>query len=97
MELSTAMVARTLDRFEAQAIPENHPLLPELNRVFGDHTFFIDGQGLHIAEPRILADTGAEAVQVVKVARWQDAGRTRLEPHGPEPTGVVVPLADDAA
>jgi hypothetical protein len=97
MKLSTSMVERTLDHFEAQAIPENHPLVPELNRLFGDHTFFLDGEGLHIAEPRIVADTGDEAVQVVKVASWQDAGRTRLQPHGPEPTDVVVPLENDAS
>ena len=27
---------------QAQAIPDNHPSVVELNRVFGDHTFFLD-------------------------------------------------------
>jgi len=95
MKLSSVMVERTLDEFEAEALPENHPAIPELNKVFGEHTFFVDGSGLHIVQPTIRADTGEEAAQVVKVASWQDAGRTSLKPHGPEPMDVIVPLEDE--
>jgi hypothetical protein len=95
MKLSTAMVERTLDRLEAQALPENHPAIPELNKVFGEHTFFIDGSGLSIVEPAMRPETGTEAGRVVKLASWQDAARTSLKPHEPEPTDVVVPLDDD--
>ena len=40
-----------LSQFEAQAIPESHPVLPRLNELFGDHTFFVDSDGLSIVEP----------------------------------------------
>ena len=53
MRLTTPLIQRTLSQFEAQAIPDNHPSMPELSRTFGDHTFFIDGVGLHIVEPTI--------------------------------------------
>ena len=97
MRLSSALVQRTLSQFEAQAIPDNHPSMPELNRTFGDHTFFIDADGLHIVEPAMPTDSGQEAGQIVKVASWQDANRTSLVAHPPEPTDVVVKLGSDAA
>jgi hypothetical protein len=92
MRLSSTLVERTLSQFEAQAIPENHPSMPELNRTFGDHTFFLDGEGLHIVEPTVQSEDGAEAGQVMKVASWQDANRTSLVAHRPEPTDVVIEL-----
>jgi hypothetical protein len=92
MKLSTALVARTLDQFEAQAIPENHPVVPQLSSLFGDHTFFLDGSGLAIVEPSGSTDSGSPTAQVVKLADWKDANRTSLVPHEPEPTDVVVVL-----
>ena len=51
MKLTSAQIERTLSQFEAEAIPESHPVLPRLNELFGDHTFFIDSDGLNIVEP----------------------------------------------
>ena len=91
MKLNSALVARALDQIEAQAIPENHPVVEQLNSLFGDHTFFLDGNGLNIVEPA-ETDDGAQKAQVVKVAGWQDSDRTSLVPHEPEPTDVVIVL-----
>ena len=95
MRLSSTLVQRTLSQFEAQAIPDNHPSIPELSRTFGDHTFLIDADGLHIVEPAVPTEDGQETGQVVKVASWQDASRTSLVAHPPEPTDVVVELGGD--
>ena len=51
MKLTWAQIERALSQFEAQAIPESHPVLTRLNELFGDHTFFIDSDGLSIVEP----------------------------------------------
>jgi hypothetical protein len=96
MRLSSTLVQRTLSQFEAQAIPDNHPSMPELNRTFGDHTFFIDADGLNIVEPATPSEDGHESGQVVRVASWQDANRTSLVAHPPEPTDVVVELGSEA-
>jgi hypothetical protein len=96
MRLTAPLIQRTLSQFEAQAIPDNHPAMPDLSRTFGDHTFFIDGDGLHIVELTAETDDGHEAGQVVKVASWQDADRTSLVAHPPEPTDVLIELEDDA-
>jgi hypothetical protein len=95
MKLNSALVARALDQIEAQAIPENHPVVEQLNSLFGDHTFFLDVNGLSIVEPAGSTDAGAKTAQVVKLAEWKDANRTSLVPHEPEPTALVVVLGDD--
>jgi hypothetical protein len=97
MKLSSTQVERTLHQLEAQALPENHPSVPELNRVFGEHTFFLDESGLHVVEPAVPDEEAREAGQVVKVASWQDGNRTRLTAHKPEPSDVIVDLGPDGS
>jgi hypothetical protein len=50
MKLSSAEVELTFTQFEAQVIPDDHPLVPKLNELFGDHTFFLNGDGLNVVE-----------------------------------------------
>jgi hypothetical protein len=91
MRLTSEQVERTLTQFDAQPIPEDHPALPRLNEVFGDHTFFLDASGLNVVEPAAAsADSGAATGQVIKIAGWSDEQLTQLAPHPPEPTDVVV-------
>ena len=93
MKLTCAQVEKTLSQFEAQAIPENHPVVPQLNELFGDHTFFLDSNGLNVVEPTaeaLRAET--QAARVVNLANWSDANRTSLAPHEPEPTGAIIEL-----
>jgi hypothetical protein len=99
MKLTSAQVERTLTQFKGEAIPENHPVIPQLNRLFGEHTFFVDNNGLNIVEPAEAAQGGVESARagvqsatVVNVASWSDADPDKLEPHEPEPTDVVVAL-----
>jgi hypothetical protein len=92
MKLTSAQIERTLNQFQAQAIPEDHPVLPRLNELFGDHTFFIDNNGLNIVEPtdESAGETTHEA-RVVNVANWSD-GQSGLAAHEPEPTDAIVEL-----
>jgi hypothetical protein len=48
VKLSTAMVERALDHFKAHALSESRPVIGTLSKLFGEHTFFIDGNGLSI-------------------------------------------------
>ena len=92
MKLNSAKIEKTLSQFEAQAIPESHPAVPQLNDAFGEHTFFLDGNGLNIVEPTAPSEGSAAAGQVVNVASWNDPDRTSLAPHEPLATDVVVVL-----
>ena len=92
MKLNSAQLERTLGQFEARAIPDDHPVIPQLSDLFGEHTFLLDSHGLNIVEPAEAAGSDAQLAKVVNVANWSDANRNRLEPHEPEPTDVVVTL-----
>jgi hypothetical protein len=92
MKLSPQAVEQTLNQFEAQALPDNHPAVPQLNQLFGEHTYFLDGNGLHIVESGKGTDSGSHRGVVVKLASWSDSSRTSLAPHPPESTDLVVVL-----
>lgn len=96
MKLTPTLVERTLRQFQAQAIPEEHPAVPELNRLFGEHTFFLDDGGLHIVEPALPVEDGAQTGQIVKLASWNDPDRTSLAAHEPEITDVVIELGPNS-
>jgi hypothetical protein len=92
MKLSSEAVEQTLNQFEAEPLPDNHPAVAQLNQIFGDHTYFLDGTGLHILELTEATDSGSRQGVVVKLASWSDESRTSLAPHAPEPTNVVIEL-----
>jgi len=90
MKLNSSQVEQTLNQFDAQAIPDDHPMVPKLNELFGDHTFFLNSDGLNVVEPSVSADAGARAGKVVNLASWTDAGLSSLAPPEPEPTEIIV-------
>jgi hypothetical protein len=92
MKLNSAQVEQTLRQFEAQPIPDDHPLVPQLNELFGDHTFFLNSDGLNVIEPNEGNSTGFLAGTVVNLANWSDAHLTSLAPHEPVPTEIIVIL-----
>ena len=94
MKLTSAQVERTMNQFEVQALPDNHPAVPELNELFGDHTFLLDSNGLNILEPADETPQGeVHAARVINLANWSGENHTRLSPHEPQPTGAIVEFA----
>ena len=89
MKLSPAQVERVEERFECQAVPADHAASPQLETVFGTHTFFLDSEGLSIVEPTVEDE---QVGNVVKLANWTDERHTTLAPHPPEPTPLVVEI-----
>jgi hypothetical protein len=97
MKMNTAQIRQTLHQYHAQALPAEHPLMPQLERLFGDHTYFLDGNGLNIVEPVIVEPVEPEQTDgvhgvVVNLASWVDEKAQSLQPHKPEPTDMVVDL-----
>src|SRR5437660_7419381 len=89
MKLNSAQLERTLGQFEARAIPDDHPVIPQLRDLFGEHTFFLDSHGLNIVEP--VEAAGLSGV-VVNLASWSDDSQSGLEVHEPKATDVVITL-----
>jgi len=95
MKLSPVRIQQTLDQLVSRTVvvPETHPKAAELHQIFGEHTFFLDADGLEIIEPAIPSDAGEieeDAGQLVKLAMWNDAARTVLAAHPAEITDVVI-------
>ncbi len=96
MKLNSELVERALSQIDAEAISEDHPVLPKLKGLFGDHTFFIDTAGLNIIEPIDMVEIDEpmeerpQRGKVVNVANWDDADPPRLLPHVPQATDVIV-------
>src|SRR5262245_11975274 len=61
MKLTAAQIERTASQFEAQPIPDESRLVPELTKLFGDHTFFLGSTGLHIIDATEPTKAGAPA------------------------------------
>ena len=94
MKLTSSQVEKALTQYSAQPIPENHGLVPQLNALFGDHTFFLDSNGLNIVEPAVEVPRGATlAARVVNLANWGDEDLSSLAPHEPQPTDTMIDLA----
>jgi hypothetical protein len=100
MKPNTAQVARTESEIQAQALPENHPLVPELNRLFGDHTYFLNRSGLNIVERasealELPASNAGDTGVVINIANWTNSIPPKLEAHEPELTDHTVALLTD--
>jgi hypothetical protein len=51
MKLTFEKLESVLEQINAEVIPDDHPSLPKLRDLFGDHTFFVNDSGLIIVEP----------------------------------------------
>ena len=66
MKLSANQIVHTADEIGAQPVPEDHPIVMQLTRIYGDHTFFLDGEGLEIVEA--TRPDGVDHAACVKLA-----------------------------
>ena len=75
MKLTSEQIDSVTRQFEAQHVPQDNRMIEELYNIFGEHTFFLDNNGLHtvekLAEPE---EAGAPIVRVVKLASWTRSG-----------------------
>ena len=91
MKLTSAQVEQTMTQYDGQPIPDDHRLLPPLNERYGDHTFFLDSNGLNILErPDDMRDP--RQAQIVNLADWADSHCTKLVAHDPEPTETFIAI-----
>jgi hypothetical protein len=96
MKMKSSQIEQTLHQLDAEAIPAGHPMMPQLERIFGEHTYFLDSNGLNIIEPvETETEKNARRGVVVNVASWTNANAEALRPHEPESTDLVVDLETD--
>ena len=89
MKLSSEKLESVLEQIDVEVIPEDHPSLPKLRDVFGNHTFFVDDSGLVIVEP---LEQDPVTGELIKIASWDDADPPHLVAHTPEEADVLIEL-----
>src|SRR3546814_14492309 len=89
MRLSEPQMQRVQEETGASVVPEDNPSMPALKQNFGDHTFFLDAEGLHIWAA--VSEEPAEDGKLVgvRVAAWSREERTALVPHEPAPRQLL--------
>jgi hypothetical protein len=92
MKLTSTRIDRAAAQLDAWPVPDTDPTADSLNEMFGEHTFFLDDDGLSIVEAEL--DGPADTARVVKLAIWADKKRTILAPCPAEMTETVVALGD---
>ena len=92
MKLNDQQIEQALNQFKAETIPSEHPVIQELERLYGDHTYFLDGNGLNIVEPLEPDMLAGQRGVVVNLANWANTSASSLQPHEPEATEFLVDL-----
>ena len=86
MRLNFEWVERTLAQYPARLVPESDPVVPKLVDMFGDHTFFLDSNGLNIVEPASRLATAS------RPEGWSSLHIGRMP--GRRGSCLIVPAAD---
>jgi hypothetical protein len=94
VKLNEVQISRTLSQFKAQVLAEDDPAIEQLYEVFGHHTFFIDARGLYVLELLEVPGMETQDGEIIGIAEWSDASRSKLTTHQPEPTGLVIRLEE---
>ena len=94
MKLSNPQQQKVEAQLGVEAIAEENPAAGKLKEVFGDHTFFVDAEGLNIVEPDPEPESAGGTV--IKLASWTE-DRTQLRVHEPQLLGVAVEFETDGS
>jgi hypothetical protein len=90
MKMNAAQIEQTLHQFNAKPIPPADPVISQLERMFGDHTYFLDSKGLNIVEPVEPEQNSSQVGVVVNLADWEEGDGASLKPHKPEMTELMI-------
>lgn len=92
MKLTTLQIALAEDQLPAAAISESASETAQLRDLFGDHTFFVDPDGLQVLErfDEDQPEDGREALTAVQLASWTDETKQSVSMHEPVKTDKLV-------
>lgn len=92
MKLNAPQLSKVEEQLGVEALPDDNPAMPKLQEVFGEHTFFLDANGLNTVEPNPSPES--PNANVVKLANWSE-DQTQLQVVEPEVLPVAVDLGTD--
>lgn len=87
MKLTDDQAAAVKETLGADPLPEDNPAMGELEKVFGEHSFYVGEDGLLVFEP---AEEKPDSGRLVLIAAWADEQKQGLQAVQPHPTDIVV-------
>lgn len=97
MKLDEQQLAVVESQTGAKPLPTDDPAVEQLTGHFGQHSFFLDPNGLYIFEGVDLpeAEPGAQPAVLIQIAEWMDEEKSSISPIEPTPADLVLDLAQD--
>ena len=89
MKLTDSQAATAREVLGADPIPADHPVAAQLSETFGDHSFYLDNNGLLVFEP--VSDEPDKSCLFL-IAAWTDEDRKQLGGIQPQATNIVLDL-----
>ncbi len=95
MKLSADQIKQIHEKKGITPLPEDYSPMSELIRAFGDHTFYLTADGLHMWETIEVSGSEGQVIIAVEIASWANDEKYDLALHTPQLTEVTVKLASD--
>lgn len=93
MKLTSEQIQTATESLGFDAIAEQHPVHPQLEKALGEHTFFINDNGLFVFNEHSEENSKEKTARLYVVAAWTDDEKKALSPvTPPSPVDVVFDL-----
>ncbi len=92
MKLTAIQIKQVEDQIGMRPITDDEPVVSQLSEVFGDHSFYLQEDGLHMLTLHAELEGGAQVANLVHVAQWSTDEAGSLVPREPDPTDIYVDL-----
>ena len=93
MKLTATQIKQVEDQIGMSPISDDEPFVSQLSEVFGDHTFYLQEDGLHMLTLHAELEYGAQVANMVHVAQWSTDEAISLVPCEPDLTDIYVDLS----
>jgi len=93
MLLTDEQIAVARETIGASPVDPAHPAISQLIQAFGEHTFYVDQNGLLVFVDPVEMEQEPGDPRLVLIAAWTDDQRRELGAVNPVDTGVTLPQA----
>ena len=94
MKLSASQIEQIHEKRGIDPLPEDYPPMSNLLEAFGEHTFYLTADGLHIWEAIKISGAEGQVIIALEIASWANEEKSDLALHAPQLTEITVKFAD---
>lgn len=94
MKLTADLIKLIHDKKGIDPLSEDYPAINELKRAFGQNTFYLTDNGLHVWEYIEIPGAEGQLIVAVRVASWANDEKSDIALHVPQLTEITIKVAD---